>query len=190
VRVEARHSPLGRLPMAFCPPPSSTRPLNMVFPNPPFSAKVLRQSRDARCKGALRTGVCTRSTRPLHSNWSQTKKRRKWVVSVEMKSVSFAFRRVPPRSAAFFGGLIFFMGSLRMVTMGSSQNNFAHSGLVFWPLASLLAPYRPMGRVCSSLARGLPKPDTSQFPQTRRTLRDPWCQRPKSLRHKRQLYFG
>jgi len=73
---------------------------------------------------------------------------------------------------------------------GSSQNNFAHSGLVFWPLASLLAPYRPMGRVCSSLARGLPKPATSQFPHRRRTLRDPWCQRPKSLRHKRQLYFG
>ena len=29
--------------------------------------------------------------------------------------------------------------------------------------------------------RGLPKPATSQFPQKRRTLRDPWCQNPKIL---------
>src|SRR5882757_3171886 len=34
---------------------------------------------------------------------------------------------------------------------------------------------------CSLLTRGLPKPATSQFPQRRRTLRDPWCLQPKSL---------
>ena len=33
-----------------------------------------------------------------------------------------------------------------------SQNNFGNSGLAFCPLASLLAPDRPTGRVCSSLA--------------------------------------
>ena len=51
---------------------------------------------------------------------------------------------------------------------GPSKNNFGNSGLAFCPLASLLAPYRPTGRVCSSLA---PR------------------QRAKFLRHNHRIYF-
>ena len=51
---------------------------------------------------------------------------------------------------------------------GSCKNNFRYSGLAFCPPASLLPPYRPTGRVCSSLA---PRP------------------RPKFLRHNHRIYF-
>src|SRR3954471_4520865 len=34
--------------------------------------------------------------------------------------------------------------------------------------------HRPL-RVCSVVARWLPKPATSQLPHAKRTLRDPWC---------------
>ena len=51
---------------------------------------------------------------------------------------------------------------------GPSKNNFGNSGLAFCPLASLLAPYRPTGRVCSSLA---PR------------------QRAKFLRHNHRIYL-
>jgi len=64
------------------------------------------------------------------------------------------------------------VGGLHIGTLvrlkGPCKNNFGVSGLIFWPLASWLAPYRPTGGVCSSLA---PR------------------QRPKSLRHKHRIYF-
>ncbi|MDB6066395.1 MAG: hypothetical protein JWR26_2603 [Pedosphaera sp.] len=108
-----------------------------------FGFTLLRPRTDAaRCKGALRS-ICMqmclavpyqelRGTRPLHSNGSRAKKRRKWVVSSEKGCLSFGFRRLPSASVGFRrlpsasvgfrrlpsasvglgGGLIFFHGVL------------------------------------------------------------------------------